>query len=105
MTSPIWAQIGDPRTRDAAWAWTRAHIDAIIARVPESSAGEMLPGLVGGACSDEAAADVEKFVSEKFKGKDLPGLDRALAQETENMRLCAAKKKVHQESARKLFPR
>lgn len=105
VTSPIWGQIGDPRTRDAAWAWTRAHIDAIIARVPESSAGEMLPGLVGGECSDEAAADVEKFVREKFKGKDLPGLDRALAQETENMHLCAAKKKVHQESARKLFPR
>jgi alanyl aminopeptidase len=105
VTSPLWGQISDPRTRDAAWAWARENMDAILARVPESASGEIMPNLAGGACSEDAATDLEKYVREKSKGKDLPGLDRALAQQTEGMRLCAARKKVHQESARKLFPK
>lgn len=104
VTSPLWSQMSDPRTRDAAWAWARENIDAILARLPESATGEVMPELLGGACSEEAAADLERFVKNKAKGKELPGLERALAQKVEGMRLCAARKKVHQDSARRLFP-
>lgn len=102
VLSPLWGQVGDPRTREQAYAWSRANIDALLARLPGEAGGEIVPVITGGGCSEAAALELDAFVTPR-KAK-LPGVERALAQALESIRLCAAKKAAHVDSARELFP-
>ncbi|MBI1945654.1 MAG: ERAP1-like C-terminal domain-containing protein [Deltaproteobacteria bacterium] len=101
VLSPLWAQAGDVRTRDATWAFVKENVDALIKRLPETFGADALPGLAGGYCSEERAAEIDGFFKERA-GK-VPGMERALAQAVEGVRLCAAKAAVHRDSARKAF--
>jgi alanyl aminopeptidase len=97
---PIAAQAGDYRTRDAAWAWFKGHADQVVARLPEEYGAAAVVGLFDGYCDEDKAKEVDAF----FSQKKIPGGERALAQTLESIRLCAAIKAAHQESARKVFP-
>jgi alanyl aminopeptidase len=98
---PLWHQIGDVRTAEATWAWLPSHYDALVARLPRSEADVDVVSSLSGFCSEARATEVEAFFS-KLTSRT-PGLDRALAQTVESIRLCAARKTAHTASARKLF--
>jgi alanyl aminopeptidase len=99
---PIGAQASDVRTRDAAWTWFQKNYDAVAARSPEDGRGH-LARLFSSYCSEDRAQELEAFFGPK-KDKT-PGMERALAQALESVRLCAAKKAAHEESAKKMFPK
>lgn len=98
---PLQGQGSDVRTRDALWTWMGTNYDALLARLPETWGDAAIAGGSSGFCSEEKAAEVESFFQSRPKKSD--ALGRALAQAVEEIRLCAAKKAFHQESARKLF--
>ena len=100
---PLGAQADDFRTRDATWAWLPEHYDALMARLPEAFGGDRVPGLFSGYCTEDKAREIESFFAPK-KAKT-PGMERALAITLESVRLCAARRSAHAESARKVFPR
>ncbi len=102
VINPLHGQASDFRTRDAVWAWLPSHYAALMKRLPEEFGGARVPGLFSGYCSEEKAKELEAFFEPK-KHKT-PGMERALAITLESVRLCVAKKAVHEESARKLFP-
>lgn len=101
VLSPLWTQSDDVRTRDATWMWVKEHHDALAARLPEDH-GAYLPFAGSGFCTEERAAEVAAFFTPRVDA--VPGLERSLAQAVEGIRLCAAKAKVHRESAKKVFP-
>ena len=77
----------DPRTLDALWEFMQKNWDAIVARLPKDGAAR-LPFFVDGYCDAEHAAALGEFFRPKLK--DQSGMDRALAQATEQVRQCAA---------------
>ncbi|MEW5850579.1 MAG: hypothetical protein AB2A00_17465 [Myxococcota bacterium] len=79
----------------------QSHVDASLARLPQTFGAARLPGLFGGWCSEEKARELETYFAPRKQST--PGLERELALTVENVRLCAAKKAAHQESARKVF--
>ncbi|OGQ14015.1 MAG: hypothetical protein A2138_21930 [Deltaproteobacteria bacterium RBG_16_71_12] len=101
VLSPLWPQAGDVRTRDATWAFVRDNLDALIKRLPETFGADSLPGLASGFCTEARAAEVDAFFKER--ASSVPGMERALAQSVESIRLCAAKAAVHRDGARRLF--
>jgi alanyl aminopeptidase len=98
---PLFAQLGRSETRDAAWAWLKEHYDAILARMPRHHAGAALVGASGVFCDDDHARDVEAFFGPKVDGID--GGPRALSLALETVRLCAARRKAQEPSARDFF--
>jgi cytosol alanyl aminopeptidase len=100
---PLSVQAGDFRTRDAAWAWFQRNYDALVQRLPEEFGRDRVPDLFSGYCALDKAEEIRAFF-EPRKAK-VPGMERAVAQLLESIRLCAAKKAAHQEGLRKLFPR
>jgi alanyl aminopeptidase len=102
LWSPIAAQAQDVRTRDAAWSWFQKNYDAVAARMPEEGRGH-LARVFSSYCSEDRAQELTAFFGPK-KDKT-PGMERALAQALESVRLCAAKKAAHEESAKKMFPK
>jgi alanyl aminopeptidase len=99
---PISAQAQDVRTRDAAWTWFQKNYDAVAARSPEDGRGH-LARIFSSYCNEDRAQEIAAFFGPK-KDKT-PGMERALAQALESVRLCAAKKAAHEESAKKMFPK
>ncbi len=95
------AQLRLPERRDAAWAWIEQNFDALAARL-ETGAGH-LPSFAGMFCSEERAAEVEAFFTERVN--ELPGGPRNLANALEEIRLCVAKVEAQQQSAREFFRR
>ena len=102
IASGLWAQAGDPKTWEGAYAFVTTRYDDIIKAIPEDWRAGLAGGL-SGACDDEKAARVEAFFTPKIP--TTPGLDRSLAQSLEEIRLCAAKKKAHGASIEKMFPK
>jgi alanyl aminopeptidase len=99
-TTGIFALAGDHKTREQAYRFVTTRWDDVQKRVPEG----WRPGLAEafeGFCAEEDAARVEGFFLPKVP--TTPGLDRALAQSVEDIRLCAAKKAAHQQAIRTLF--
>jgi alanyl aminopeptidase len=86
--STLWPQLSDHRTRDAAWAWAKDHLDALIAKISPTRAA-YLPYLAGSYCDEAHAKDVEDVFGPRRE--KLNGVPRNLAGATENIRLCAAK--------------
>jgi alanyl aminopeptidase len=93
-------QLGDPRTRDAAWQWVRTNLDPLFARMGSFS-GAYLPWYVAGGCTAEWAADVGATLQPRVN--DLPGGPRNLAGAVEAVRLCAARASHQRASARTFF--
>ncbi|MGH8212035.1 MAG: M1 family aminopeptidase, partial [Rhodanobacteraceae bacterium] len=76
--------------RDGLWNWFSAHYRQILDRTGVFS-GAYLPGVAGGGgCSQEEADRVQAFFKPKLK--QVPGLDRGLAQAREEILLCSALK-------------
>jgi alanyl aminopeptidase len=84
---PLRLQLGDPRTRDAAWEFLQARYADVAARVGERR-GSAMPWLAGYFCSSDMAARAEAFFSTRVQ--ELVGGPRALASSLEKVRSCAA---------------
>jgi alanyl aminopeptidase len=102
--TPLFAQMSDAETRDAAWAWLKDHWDAVLGRV----AGEMftavsLVGAPGAYCDEAHAADVTSFL--KDRAEKIDGGGRVLAKTIERIRLCAARRAAEEGYARDFFGR
>jgi hypothetical protein len=86
-TVPLRAQLGDPRTRAAAWEFLQARYAEVSGRVGERR-GSTLPWLAGNFCSNDMAARAEAFFATRVQ--ELVGGPRALAGALEKVRSCAA---------------
>jgi alanyl aminopeptidase len=94
------AALGQPETREAAWAWTRAHLDALLERLPESwrTAVVWQPARF---CDRPHAEELERL----FRGRieAIPGGPRELAAALEEMKLCVARRSAEEPGARAFF--
>ena len=98
IITPLFAQLTSNETRETAWAWMKEHYDAIVARLPKHS------GLIGTGrvfCDDAHAAEIESFFGPKAAG--IEGGPRQLASTLEEVRLCVARRKAYEASAKTLF--
>jgi cytosol alanyl aminopeptidase len=102
VTAPVWALLGRDETRDATWQWVKANFDRLLAAVPKHHGQTQLISMGGVFCDDAHAADVQSFFSAEKIAK-IEGAPRVLASTLEEVRLCAAKRKVHEPSARAFF--
>ncbi len=100
MTRPLAAQLGVPETREAAWTWLKAHFDAVLARLPKRAGGGLV-SLARPFCDEAHAANVQAFFGPTIES--LEGGPRALASTVEDVRLCAARRKAQEGSAREMF--
>jgi cytosol alanyl aminopeptidase len=100
MARPLWSQMGNPATREAAWTWFKAHFDQMLARLPKRN-GAWLVGMGRSFCDEPHADDVQAYFAPKIA--TLEGGPRALASAVEDIKLCAARKKAQEPSARELF--
>jgi ERAP1-like protein len=100
MSRPLWTQMGNPATREAAWTWFKAHFDAMLARLPKRN-GAWLVGMGRSFCDEPHADDVQAYFAPKIA--TLEGGPRALASAVEDIKLCAARKKAQEPSAREVF--
>lgn len=100
LTAILEAQLGAPETRDAAWRWFEANVDALALRRPPSRRG-YLP-LMGARFCDRAHADaLSKLFADRVER--LEGGPRNLAVALEAIHLCAARRAVQEPSFRKAF--
>ena len=84
---PLRSQLGDPRTRDAAWEFLQARFADVQARTGKTR-GSSLPWLASNFCSTDMATRAEAFFATRVH--DLMGAPRALAGALEEVRSCAA---------------
>ncbi|MBF5044801.1 M1 family metallopeptidase [Aggregicoccus sp. 17bor-14] len=87
---------GDVRTRQLAYDFTKAHYDALAARLPETSVAR-LAALAAGFCSPEARDDAEAFFAPRLAKAQ--GGARALANALEAVDQCIALKAAQGASA------
>lgn len=87
MMVPLRTQLGDTRTRAAAWAFVQARYADIIARLGKNR-GAALAWLAGYFCSAEAASQAQAFFGPRIA--ELVGGPRALSSTLETVRSCAA---------------
>jgi alanyl aminopeptidase len=95
---PLLAMSEDPRTRDAAWAFTRSNYAAISANLPEVYVA-YTPYVVSGYCDAAHADEAAGF----FAHIEHAGLPKAVRQRVEAIRLCAAQASSQTQSARTFF--
>jgi aminopeptidase N len=87
--APLNGQLAQPETRDAAWAWLEAHVDAVLARLPPARAARL--AWAGAAFCDAGHADaIERLFGER--AKKLDGGPREIAGAVESVRLCAMRR-------------
>jgi alanyl aminopeptidase len=84
---PIARQLGDERTRVAAWLYLEQNLDAIVARISSDRAGS-LPGYAWSFCSVEAADRLKAVFGTRIERYQ--GGPRNLAAAIEGLHLCAA---------------
>jgi alanyl aminopeptidase len=98
--TPLRYQLGDERTRAAAWDFFEAHFDALVARVGRLHAGG-LPGLAVPFCSLKMAERARAFFAPRIE--QLAGGPRSLAAAIEALQLCAAQAELQRASAQAFF--
>jgi hypothetical protein len=98
--TPYAAQLGDQKTRDAAWTDLSENLDRLAARQGEKTANR-LPMMAGGFCDESHAKGLEALFTPRV-GQTV-GLERQLKQTSERIRLCAAKLAVQEPSAKAYF--
>lgn len=81
------ALVRNPETREATWSWMKAHPEVLAAQVPELFK-YTLPNVAAAFCDSKMVSQLEDFF--KVHGNAFPGHERALAQTTEQIRICAA---------------
>jgi hypothetical protein len=96
----LFTEAGRPQTREAAWTWFTANYDEIMKHMPEGYRVRV-PFVANTFCSDEKAAEVERFFQPRIGL--IPGGHRSLAAALEQIHLCAAQVKAHSADAAKLF--
>jgi len=96
---PLSMQFHEMETRDAAWQYLRDNFDAIVARLSPARSGG-LPYYVR-FCDEAKVNEVEAFFAPKIVALD--GGPRNLASAVESMRLCAARRKAHEDNMRSYF--
>ena len=102
MLQPLWEQFSEPALRDDVWAWMKPRFDELVAKAKNLSFGSsQIFGMLGLFCDDAHADEVESFIAPRLDAID--GGRRAGAQAVEDIRLCAAKRKVQEPSAREFF--
>ena len=101
IMTPLYAELGAVETRDATWQWLKDHYDAVVQRLPRHHSGVALVSSSRSYCDDEHAKDVEAFFTPKIDS--IEGGPRTLASTLEDIRLCAAKRKAQEPSAREFF--
>ena len=98
--APLSGQLARPETRDAAWAWLEAHVDAVLARLPPARAARL--AWAGTAFCDAGHAEaLERLFGER--AKKLDGGPREIAGAVESVRLCAARREAAGPALRALF--
>lgn len=100
ITTVLAPQFRNPRTRQRAWQWLTERFDALEARLGSSQVG-YVPWLASSFCSEDAAAEVERFFEPRVAG--LAGGPRNLAGALEAISLCAAKVRVHRPAVERAF--
>jgi alanyl aminopeptidase len=93
-------QFHNPRTRERAWAWLTEHFDELTARFGTSRGGGM-PWYAASFCSEEAAAEVQRFFEPRVA--ELAGGPRNLAGVVEAISLCAKKARVYAPGVEQVF--
>ena len=101
-TAPIWAQLGAHETREATWQWVKENFDKLLALVPKHHGQTQLIEMGGVFCDEAHAKDVEAFFT-PARLAQIDGGPRVLASTLEDIRLCTAKRKPQEASARELF--
>jgi alanyl aminopeptidase len=99
---PIFGQMGERNTREAAYAWVTTHFDALVARLSKENAGGLV-SIAGAFCSREHAERARQFYTGRVE--QLSGGPRNLRLALESVELCAAFAEAHRKSAREYFAR
>ena len=102
MTSPIWAKLGEPETREATWQWVKENFDKLLATVPKHHGQTQLIGMASVFCDEAHAKDLESFFT-PARLAQIDGGPRVLAGALEDIRLCAVKRQEQEPSAREMF--
>ncbi|HEX2677441.1 MAG TPA: M1 family metallopeptidase, partial [Polyangiales bacterium] len=98
---PLYVQVGDPRTRDAAWQWLEQNFDALTARLSSNGAGHT-PGLAASFCREDMIGRAQTFFGPRVE--KLSGGPRSLADAIESLEICVAQVKAHGPGVQALFP-
>jgi len=93
-------QFRNPRTRERAWRWLTENFDELAARYGSSQVGGT-PWYAASFCTDEAAAEVQRFFEPRVAA--LTGGPRNLAEALEAIRLCAERVRVQRASVERAF--
>jgi alanyl aminopeptidase len=99
--SPLGNQLDALETRDATWEWIKQKFDEILTRVPAHHGGPALLSAVDAFCDEAHAQEAETFL--RKRAESIEGGPRALASAIEHVRLCAARRKAQEPSARDMF--
>ncbi|HEX2688502.1 MAG TPA: M1 family metallopeptidase [Kofleriaceae bacterium] len=83
--------LGDPRTREQAFAFVKDHFDQILNKLPEAYRPFMAFSFVA-LCDDTRRPEIEAFFTPRIEKLD--GGPRILAQALESMSLCSAQRKA-----------
>jgi alanyl aminopeptidase len=98
--STVWQQLGDPRTRDAAWAWFSTHLDEVITKVSPARGG-FLPYVGNSYCDEKHLAELDALFATRVNKLD--GGPRILQSVEESIRLCIARRTAQDASTREFF--
>jgi alanyl aminopeptidase len=102
IITPIAVQLDRPETRDAAWAWLKEHLDAVLARMPRHHGGSGLISVAVRAFCDEGhAREAEALFASKVDTID--GGPRSLTASLEDVRLCVARRNAQEANAKAFF--
>jgi len=101
VLTPLWAQLRQPETRAATWAFVLEGLDALVARL--GSRADHLPRLGHALCSEEDAVRLEATFAPRVAA--WPSGPRALAGTVESIRLCAALVEAQGPAAQRYFDR
>jgi alanyl aminopeptidase len=102
VTSPVWTLLGAHETREATWQWVKDNFDRLLATVPKHHGQTQLIEMASVFCDEQHAKDAESFFT-PARMAQIDGGPRVLAGALEDIRLCAAKRKAQEPSARELF--
>ncbi|MBC7173742.1 MAG: ERAP1-like C-terminal domain-containing protein [Polyangiaceae bacterium] len=98
--TPLFAQVEQPETRDAAFGYVEQHWDELIARLGTGRSAHLIR-LGASFCSEEGAARVEAFF--RPRASALSGGPRELSATLETVRLCAARVEHQRADATRFF--
>ncbi|HEY4118012.1 MAG TPA: M1 family aminopeptidase, partial [Byssovorax sp.] len=96
--TPLEVQLAKPETRDAAWAFFKEHLEAILAR--PSRAAHVITW-AGVFCDEAHRSELQALYEARLSR--LEGAPRTLAETLESMRLCVARKQAQEASAGAFF--